>query len=102
MPMKKIKVTVENLLKTVPNTRDNDPLLYMMVAQELGIEYAEPYELLTKLSYQSVRAHRQNLQMNNEELRWQSYEKRQRHAGKKRQEFRQSYRQKLGSLFKIK
>jgi len=95
-----IKEAVEYLLKTRPILRDDDPALYCEVVRHLKIRYTSLYEALTNLSYQSVRAFRQNLQMNDENLRWKSYEKRQRFSQKKKKEFRRTYRQRLFSYLK--
>jgi hypothetical protein len=64
-----IKEIVERLLETRPMYRDDDPALYCAVVRELKTRYTSLYEALTKVSYQSVRATRQNLQMLNEDLR---------------------------------
>jgi hypothetical protein len=64
-----IKEIVERLLKTKPMYRDDDPALYCEVVKQLKTKYSSLYEVLTKVSYQSVRATRQNLQMLNEDLR---------------------------------
>lgn len=93
-----IKSIVEKLLKNNRIYRDDDPALYCEVVRELKTRYTSLYEALTKVSYQSVRATRQNLQMLNEDLRWKRYKERQRHWWIKRQEYRKTFRDKLKTL----
>ena len=80
MQRKQLKAIVQCLLETIPETRDNDPLLYKEVAKNYFTEVPyfmlDIYELLTKLNYQSIRAIRQNLQLRNESLRGKEWNKR--------------------------
>lgn len=80
MQRKQLKAIVQCLLETIPETRDNDPLLYKEVAKNYFTEVPyfmlDIYELLTKLNYQSIRAIRQNLQLKNESLRGKEWNKR--------------------------
>lgn len=66
MQRKQLKAIVQCLLETIPDTRDDDPLLYKEVAKNYFTEVPyfmlDIYELLTKLNYQSIRAIRQWLQ----------------------------------------
>lgn len=74
--MRNIDGLVSNCLKDKPETRDNDPLLYMEVAKRLGIESYSKYDLLTTLSYQTVQRARRKLQAQDPVLRGSSYLKR--------------------------
>lgn len=90
---------VEKLLKTKPETRDDDPLLYELVAHYKWWDKMHRYELLTKLDYSSIVRRRRKLQENNEDLRWDSYWDRQIRMAIKRQEFTPDYWTKLKRLF---
>ena len=74
--MKNIDWIIEKCLQSKPETRDNDPLLYMEVAKVLGIENYSKYDLLTALSYQTVQRTRRKLQAEDPILRGESYCKR--------------------------
>lgn len=74
--MAKIDNVVEEILTNQPQTRDNDPLLFLKVAEHLGIAHYSKYDLLTALSYQTVQRTRRKLQEQKAELRGDSYTKR--------------------------
>ena len=95
-----IKDIVEWLLISNAECRDNQVMLYMLVAEHLGYDKLTHAQLLTKLSWQSVRAIRQRLQMLNNDLRWKTYKQRQRHAVDVRKKYRLSYWEKLKSFIK--
>ncbi len=96
--MYKIKDIVEWLLISNAQTRDSDPLLYVLVAEAKGYDWLWLQETLEKLSFQSVLGIRQNLQMNNPELRWKKYLYRQKRWGEKRKEYSRTYWEKLKSF----
>lgn len=72
-------------------TRDDDPHLYCHVVKILWLEWQSVYDTLTSLSYQTVRATRQNLQMLNPDLRWKTYEERKCLWAKKRKYYSQTH-----------
>lgn len=86
--MAKIDTVVEEILTNQPQTRDNDPLLYLKIAEHLGIAHYSKYDLLTALSYQTVQRTRRKLQEQNAGLRGDSYVKR-KHL---EHEYREKYR----------
>ena len=74
--MKKIEGVVEQILTNQPQTRDDDALLYLKVAEHLNIAHYSKYDLLKALSYQTIQRARRKLQADNAELRGDSYTKR--------------------------
>lgn len=82
-----IRTIITTILEENEASRDNDPLLYMLVADQLEINHLPTYALLTELPYQTVRANRQLIQAKNEHLRWNTYTKRQRYSRKKKKEY---------------
>jgi len=86
--MKKIDDVVEHVLVNQPQTRDDDPLLFIRVAEHLGIAHYSKYDLLKALSYQTVQRTRRKLQEQKAELRGDSYIKR-KHL---EHEYREKYR----------
>jgi hypothetical protein len=63
------KEIVFEVLLTNVASRDNDPLLYILVADQLELNNLPTYALLTALPYQTVRANRQCIQRRNPHLR---------------------------------
>ena len=96
--MDKIKDIVEWLLISNAECRDNQVMLYMLVAEHLGYDKLTHAQLLTKLNWQSVRSIRQRLQMLNNDLRWKSYKQRQSHAVDVRKKMRLNYREKMSNF----
>lgn len=64
-----IRPAVYDVLTDSVACRDDDALLYLKTLYKLGLTYTTPYEMLTKLNYQSVRVARQEVQSAYPELR---------------------------------
>jgi len=90
-----IKEIVYEVLLTNVASRDNDPLLYVLVADQLELNNLPPYALLTALPYQTIRATRQNIQMKNPHLRGEFYEDRQKHWWTLKKKYSPTYLDKL-------
>lgn len=94
-----IKSVVYDILKDSVACRDDDPLLYLKVLYKLWLTYTTPYEMLTVLNYQSVRATRQELQSEFPELRWAKYQQRHKVGDKIKKEKSKNFWQKLNVLW---
>lgn len=94
-----IKPAVYNVLKESVASRDDDALLYLKVLYRLWLTYTTPYEMLTVLNYQSVRATRQELQTVYPELRWAKYQDRHRIGDKIKKEKSKNFWDKLNVLW---
>jgi hypothetical protein len=87
--MHRIKEVVKDVLERFPLTRDDDPMCYVIVSQELKIQRVTVYNLLSSLSYETVRRCRQFNQLKYPELRGKKYEERHKHEEVYEEEFSQ-------------